>query len=64
MEFEGLLPCSQQFATGLYPKPDASSPQLKVKVKLSLCFFLTEHHAMKAYSGSGCIAPSILWPRH
>jgi hypothetical protein len=23
----------------------------KVKVKLSLCFFLTEHHAMKAYWG-------------
>jgi hypothetical protein len=30
----------------------------KVKVKLSLC--LTEHHAMKAYWGSGGIAPLIL----
>jgi hypothetical protein len=30
----------------------------KVKVKLSLC--LTKHHAMKAYWGSGCIAPRIL----
>jgi hypothetical protein len=29
-----------------------------VKVKLSLC--LVEHHAMKAYWGSGCIAPLIL----
>jgi hypothetical protein len=28
------------------------------KVKLSLC--LTEHHAMKAYWGSGCIASLIL----
>jgi hypothetical protein len=28
----------------------------KVKVQFSLCFFLTEHHAMKAYRGSGIIA--------
>jgi hypothetical protein len=32
------------------------------KLKLSLC--LNKHHAMKAYSGSGGIAPRILWPRH
>jgi hypothetical protein len=32
---------------------------VKVKVKLSLCF-LNEHHAMKAYWGSGGIAPRIL----
>jgi len=25
---------------------------------------LTEHHAMKAYCGSGSIAPLILWPRY
>jgi hypothetical protein len=25
---------------------------------------LTKHHAMKAYWGSGGIAPLILWPRH
>jgi hypothetical protein len=31
----------------------------RVKVKLSL-FFLTKHHAMKAYWGSGRIAPLIL----
>jgi hypothetical protein len=31
---------------------------LNVKVKLSLC--LTKHHAMKAYRGSGGIAPRIL----
>jgi hypothetical protein len=30
----------------------------KVKVKLSLC--LTKHHAMKAYWGSGGVAPRIL----
>jgi hypothetical protein len=35
-----------------------------VKVKLSLCFFLTKHHALKAYWGSGSIAPRIIWPRH
>jgi hypothetical protein len=29
----------------------------RVKVKLSLC--LTKHHAMKAYWGSGSIAPRI-----
>jgi hypothetical protein len=34
----------------------------KIKVMLSLCFFLTEHHAMKACWGSGGIAPRILWP--
>jgi hypothetical protein len=33
---------------------------IKVKVKLSLCFFLTDHHAMKAYCGSGGIAPHII----
>jgi len=32
----------------------------EVKVKLSLCLFLTEHQAMKAYWGSGDIAPLVL----
>jgi hypothetical protein len=32
----------------------------KAKVKLSLCSFLTEHHAIKACWGSGGIAPRIL----
>jgi len=32
--------------------------KVKVKVKLSLC--LTEHHAMKAYWGSGGITPLML----
>jgi hypothetical protein len=32
---------------------------VSVKVKLSLCF-LTTHHAMNAYWGSGGIAPLIL----
>jgi hypothetical protein len=37
--------------------------KIKVKVKLSLCV-LTEHHAMKTYWDSRCIAPLILLPRH
>jgi len=37
-----------------------STKDKNVKVKMSLCFFLTEHHAMKAYWGSGGIAPRIL----
>jgi len=32
--------------------------KVKVKLKLSLC--LTKHHTMKAYWGSGGIAPCIL----
>jgi len=28
MESEGSLPCSQDAATGPYPKPDASSPHI------------------------------------
>jgi hypothetical protein len=27
-------------------------------------FFVTEHHIMKAYWGSGGTVPRILWPRH
>jgi hypothetical protein len=36
--------------------------KVKLKVKLSLC--LTEYQAMKAYWGSGNIAPRILGPRY
>jgi hypothetical protein len=32
---------------------------VKVKGKGISVLFLTEHHAMKAYWGSGCIAPRI-----
>jgi hypothetical protein len=35
------------------------SSSVKVKVKLSLCFLLTEQYAMKAW-GSGGIVPCIL----
>jgi hypothetical protein len=34
--------------------------EIRVKIKRFLCFFITEHHAMKVYWGSGSIAPSIL----
>jgi hypothetical protein len=33
---------------------------IMVQVELSLCFFKTEYHAMKAYGRSGDIAPRIL----
>jgi hypothetical protein len=47
----------QLLSVGFYV---AGSVKVKVKVKLSLCFFLTEHDAMKAYWGSGGLAPRIL----
>jgi hypothetical protein len=69
MEPRGSLLCSEEPATGRCPEPDKSSPHFpililydKVQVKLSLC--LTNHHAMKAYWGSGGIAPHIRWPQH
>jgi hypothetical protein len=30
------------------------------KIKLSVCYFLTDHHATKAYWGSGGIDPCVL----
>jgi hypothetical protein len=44
-----------------WPKLITIIENVKIKVKLLLC--LTKHHAMKAYWGSGDIAPLILWPR-
>jgi hypothetical protein len=41
------------------PSKEIYRVSVKVKVKVSLCFFLTEHHAMKAYWGCGSIAPLI-----
>jgi hypothetical protein len=38
---------------------ETNATSYKVKVNLSLCF-LTEHHTMKAYWGSGVTAPRIL----
>jgi hypothetical protein len=39
---------------------DITEGKVKVKVKLSLCFFLNEHQVMKAYWGSGGRALHIL----
>jgi hypothetical protein len=40
------------------------SKSLKIKIQSCLYGFLTQHHAMKAYWGSGSLVPCILWPRH
>jgi hypothetical protein len=37
---------------------------VKVKSKVVPVLFITEHHAMKAYWGSGVIDPRILLPRN
>jgi hypothetical protein len=34
---------------------------VKHRDKFSCAFILAEHHAVKAYWGSGCIAPRILY---
>jgi hypothetical protein len=52
MQTESLLPCSQESATGLYPEPNESSPQLStifhgrftllsshLRLCLSICLF-------------------------
>jgi hypothetical protein len=39
---------------------DDDKGKVKGKVKLYLCFFSTEHQAMKAYLGSEVIAPHFL----
>jgi len=39
------------------------SSHVKGKV-VPVLFFLTEHHVMKAYWGSGGIVPLILWAQH
>jgi hypothetical protein len=57
-----LLSCAVEQGGHLDFKPEMTkyftSFGAKVKVKLFLC--LTKHHAMKAYWGSGGIAPRIL----
>jgi hypothetical protein len=35
-----------------------------VVIKVKLFCALTDQHTMKAYWGSGGIAPRIIWPRH
>jgi hypothetical protein len=66
MESERSLPCLQEPTAGPYPESGETSPHppnlfLQVKGKVvPVLFFLTEHHAMKVYWGSGGIAPFIL----
>jgi hypothetical protein len=46
-------------------KPQTIYNKVKGKGKVvPVLFYLTEHHAMKAYCDSGCRAPRILRPRH
>jgi hypothetical protein len=53
-----IQPVAQRYTIDIQPGT------LKGKGKVVPVLFLTEHHAMKAYWGSGGIAPLILWPRH
>jgi hypothetical protein len=34
--------------------------KVNIKVKMSLCFYFNEYHAIKAYWGSGCITRILL----
>jgi hypothetical protein len=52
--------CIHPYPLSLCSSCRYNSMRLKVKVNLSLCFFLTDHHAIKAYWRSGGIAPRIL----
>jgi hypothetical protein len=45
-------------------KAHRDTVKVKVKGKVVSVLFLNEHHAMKAYWGSGVIAPLIICPRH
>jgi hypothetical protein len=47
---------------GAKPHTNNDALEGKVKIKLSVSCLLTEHHAMKAYWGSGGIAPCFLDP--
>jgi hypothetical protein len=38
MDLEGLLPCSQQPSTCLYPEPDESSPYHPILITLNIHF--------------------------
>jgi hypothetical protein len=60
-----IVPLWMETQTTIFSKTPAEQSlkrAVKVKAKLSLCSFLTEHHAMKVYWESGSIAPRILWP--
>jgi hypothetical protein len=55
--FRDLTDCSELAVTETYK---LVFYLVKVKGKVVPLLFLTEHHAMKAYSGSGGIAPLVL----
>jgi hypothetical protein len=48
------------FAAPVTPHSHVHRETEEVKVKVKLSLYLTKHHAMKTYWGSGGIAPCIL----
>jgi hypothetical protein len=66
MESEVSLPYSQdpQHWTCYMSRPSVLLDLIKGKGKVVPVIFSTEHHAMKAYWGSGDIVLRILRPRH
>jgi hypothetical protein len=61
-------PCLLSNVYGRLPPPPGElkwqGPEADHSLPSSCPCALADHHAMKAYWGSGGIAPLILWPRH
>jgi hypothetical protein len=54
MEFENLLPCPQEPATGLYPEPDELRPHPPILLSLRSIFILCYHLHLGLPGGLSC----------